>query len=85
MAIPAALAIALVGCEKGSGTEKADVKPESSTTTTASTDGAGASASTAPVAADTGMTSPVPPGSDAAGRVAPWNARHETGADTSIS
>jgi len=36
----------------------------------------------APVAADTGMTSPGPPGSDAVAHPAAPNARHETGAGT---
>lgn len=36
----------------------------------------------APVAADTGMTSPGPPGSDAVAHPAAPDSRHETGAGT---
>ena len=39
IALPAALALVLVGCDKGSGTDKATAKPESSATTSAAATG----------------------------------------------
>ncbi|MBQ72829.1 MAG: hypothetical protein CMJ67_07970 [Planctomycetaceae bacterium] len=51
LALPAALAFALVGCDKGSGSEKAAAKPESSATAKAAGSADEATSAAAPVAA----------------------------------